>query len=117
MRMNPRFILLALIFTLCSSCGPKSLAPQVINGGIRFSYSAPAAKSVSIAGSFNHWNPNRAKLTGPSKEGVWTIVLPLPAGRYEYRFVVNGKEWVLDPSMPSVDDGLGDKNSVLFIEP
>jgi len=116
MGINLRFLLLVMILPLFSGCGPKSLAPQVVPEGIRFSYSAPAAKSVSIAGSFNHWNPDRAMLTGPSKEGVWTIVLPLSAGRYEYRFVVNGKKWVSDPTVPSVDDGMGDKNSVLFVE-
>ncbi len=117
MGMNLRILLLIMIFPLCFGCEPKSLAPQVVPEGVQFFYSAPTTKSVSIAGSFNHWNPDRTKLTGPSKEGVWTIVLPLSAGRYEYRFVVNGKEWVLDPSVPSVDDGLGDKNSILFVEP
>jgi 1,4-alpha-glucan branching enzyme len=117
MGMNLRFLLIAMLIPLCFGCEPKSLAPQVVREGVRFSYSAPTAKSVSIAGSFNHWNPNHARLTGPSREGIWTIVLPLSAGQYEYRFVINGKEWVLDPSVPSVDDGLGDKNSVLFVEP
>jgi 1,4-alpha-glucan branching enzyme len=117
MRMKLRIILLLMIIPLFCGCEPKSLAPQVMREGVLFSYSAPTAKSVSIAGSFNHWNPDHARLTGPSQEGIWTIVLPLSAGRYEYRFVVNGKEWVLDPSVPSVDDGLGDKNSILFVEP
>jgi 1,4-alpha-glucan branching enzyme len=117
MDINLRFLLITMLIPLCFGCGPKSLAPQVVREGVRFSYSAPAAKSVSVAGSFNHWNPDQDRLTGPSKEGIWTIVLPISAGRYEYRFVVNGKEWVLDPSVPPVDDGLGNKNSVLFVEP
>jgi 1,4-alpha-glucan branching enzyme len=116
MHMNLRLLFLAIVILLCFGCEPKLPTPQVVPEGVQFFYSAPTAKSVSIAGSFNHWNPNRTKLAGPSKEGVWTIVLPLSAGRYEYRFVVNSKEWVLDPSVPSVDDGLGDKNSVLFVE-
>ncbi len=110
-------LLLLMIFPLFVGCGPKSLAPQTVDDGVRFYFSAPAAKSVSIAGSFNHWNPDHDRLVGPSKEGVWSIILPLSSGRYEYRFIVNGKEWVLDPSVPSVDDGLGGKNSVLFIGP
>jgi 1,4-alpha-glucan branching enzyme len=116
MGMNLRFLLIAMLILLCFGCEPKSLAPQVVREGVLFSFSAPAAKSVSIAGSFNHWNADHARLTGPSKEGIWNIILPLSAGQYEYRFVVNGKEWVLDPSVPSVDDGLGGKNSVLFVE-
>jgi 1,4-alpha-glucan branching enzyme len=116
MGSNLRFLLL-LIILLSFGCEPKSLAPKVVPEGVQFIYSAPTAKSVSIAGNFNHWNPDHARLTGPSKEGIWTIILPLSAGRYEYRFIVNDKEWVLDPSVPSVDDGLGDKNSVLIVEP
>ena len=115
--MNHRFLLLALLIPLCVGCAPKSLAPQVVPEGILFAFSASAAKSVSIVGSFNHWDPNHDKLTGPSTEGIWTTVLPLFAGQYEYRFVINGTEWVLDPSVPAIDDGLGGQNSVLIVEP
>ena len=98
-------------------CAPKSLEPVVLHEGVRFFYFAPSAKSVSIAGSFNHWNPDKDRLIGPDRKGIWTIVLPLPPGRNEYRFVVDGKEWAPDPSMPSVDDGLGDRNSLIVLEP
>jgi 1,4-alpha-glucan branching enzyme len=115
--MNFFYPLIISIFFLLSGCAPKSLAPQATHEGVRFSLSAPAAKNVSIAGNFNHWSPNHDRLTGSGQKGIWTIVLPLSPGRYEYRFVLNDKEWVLDPSVPSVDDGLGDKNSVFVFEP
>lgn len=115
--MKLHYLLLTILFFIFSGCGPKSLAPQVARDGVLFSFFAPNATSVSIAGNFNHWNPDHYRLTGPSKEGIWTVVLPLSAGRYEYRYIVNGKDWVLDPSSPSVDDGLGGKNSVLVVEP
>jgi 1,4-alpha-glucan branching enzyme len=106
---------LALLLAICCGCGPKLPAPQMTSDGMQFSYFAPEAKSVSIAGSFNHWDPDQAGLTGPSKKGTWTIVLPLAPGRYEYRFVINSREWVLDPSVPAVDDGLGGRNSVVEV--
>ena len=87
----------------------------MLRGGVRFWFFAHSAKSVAIAGSFNRWNPESGRLSGPDKKGLWEITLPLPEGRYEYRFVVNDSEWVLDPSVPSVDDGLGGKNSILVI--
>ena len=105
------FLLLILV-----ACAPKSLEPVVLHKGVRFFYSAPSAKSVAIAGSFNHWDPDKDRLAGPDKNGVWTVVLPLAPGRYEYRFVVDGTDWVPDPSSPTVDDGLGGLNSLLVYE-
>ena len=87
----------------------------MLRGEVRFWFFARSAKSVAIAGSFNRWNPESGRLSGPDKKGLWNITLPLSEGRYEYRFVVNDSEWVLDPSVPSVDDGLGGKNSILVI--
>ncbi len=107
-----RTFIFITLFVIAAGCATRSFEPVVVQEGVRFAYSAPSAKSVSIAGSFNRWNPDHDRLTGPDRDGAWTIVLPLAPGRYEYRFVVNGKEWVLDPSAPSVDDGLGDRNSV-----
>lgn len=116
--MPIRAIIFITLFVFTAiGCAPKSLEPVVLHEGVRFSFLAPSAKSVSIAGSFNRWSPGRDSLTGPDKKGIWTIVLPLPPGRYEYRFVVNGREWVLDPSVPFVDDGLGDRNSLFTVEP
>ena len=55
-----------------------------------FSLSAPRAKSVFIAGSFNQWNLSAHPLK-QDKKGVWKLSLPLGAGRYEYRFHVDGQ--------------------------
>ncbi len=110
------FIIITL-FVSMAGCAPKSLEPMALRDGVRFSYSAPMAKSVSIAGSFNRWDPRVDALAGPDKDGVWTIVLPLPPDRYEYRFVINGKDWVLDPSAPSEEDGLGERNSIFVVDP
>ncbi len=115
--MTLRAFIYITLFVLITGCAPKSLEPLEQRDGVRFSYSAPSAKSVSVAGSFNRWDPQTDVLQGPDRNGIWTIVLPLPPGRYEYRFVVNGKDWVLDPSAPPVDDGLGERNSQVVVEP
>lgn len=109
------FYILSALLLLLAGCAPKSLAPQALNQGVRFSFYAPSAASVSVAGNFNRWDPRINELAGPDKDGVWNIVLPLPPDRYEYRFVVNGKDWVLDPFSPSVDDGFGERNSVFIL--
>jgi 1,4-alpha-glucan branching enzyme len=54
-------------------------------------------------------------LNRPDGRGVWSIVLPLPPGRYEYQFIINHETWVLDPAAPAVDDGMGGQNSLLIV--
>ena len=107
-------ILLIVFFSSFAGCAPKRLGPQITKDGVFFSFYAPAAKSVTIAGSFNAWDIHKNRLSGPDKNGVWSAVIPLHQGRYEYLFVLNGKDWQPDPSVPAVDDGFGGKNSVLL---
>lgn len=115
MRLRLAILSLLLFCSLITSCGPKHPGPEMTSGGVSFTFYAPTSKSVSIAGSFNAWSIQKDSLSGPDKNGIWSIVIPLPAGRYEYLFVVDGKKWQPDPSVPEVDDGFGEKNSVLVI--
>lgn len=46
---------------------------------------------ISIAGAFNNWNPaDRTHELRPSPDGGLALELALPAGRFEYKFAVNG---------------------------
>jgi 1,4-alpha-glucan branching enzyme len=83
--------------------------------GVRLSLVAPEASLVGLVGSFNRWDPKMHRLTGPDRDGVWTITISLPPGRYEYLFLINNTEWSLDPAAPFVDDGLGGRNSVFVV--
>ncbi len=104
-----------MFFLLIAACAPLHPGPELTKGGVRFAFSAPKAKSVAIAGSFNAWSKSKDRLSGPDENGVWHIVIPLSEGRYEYLFLVDGITWQTDPSVPAVDDGFGGKNSVLVI--
>ena len=75
----------------------------------------PNAKTVYLIGSFNNWSePGYPML---KKEGVWSTAVFLPAGKYTYKFVVDGK-WIIDPDNPLYDENeYGTGNSVLWIEP
>ena len=74
----------------------------------------PDAKSVSVAGTFNEWNPAKTPLN-PLGNGRWTGGLDVKAGRYEYLFVVDG-QWLPDPNAKeSVQNPFGGKNSVLVV--
>jgi 1,4-alpha-glucan branching enzyme len=101
--------------------------PHEVDGGILFRFFAPAARQVTLAGSFNAWGgtetgryqPEIDQMTDPDSDGVWTIVKPLAPGRYQYKFVVDGGvRWEEDPSNPDVtDDGYGGFNSLIVVPP
>ena len=49
-------------------------------------------------------------------KGAWTLVLQLPAGRYEYAFVLDGQTIIPDPLAEFYeDDGFGNQNGVLIV--
>ena len=84
--------------------------PQVF---VQFRLDAPGASAVRLAGNFTGWEPTyQLNQTAP---GVWSIMIPLEPGVYDYNFVVNGGEWVPDPVAPAVDDGFGGLNSRLSV--
>ena len=71
---------------------------------------------VAIAGDFNSWNHENNLLEDSDGDGIWTGTLKLEPGRYEYMFVLDGKEWVPDPNaLRFVNDGFGNRNSILEI--
>lgn len=75
----------------------------------------PHAQSVSVAGDFNGWDPMRTTLER-TDGGMWTVTLPLKPGRYEYMFVIDGKQWIADPlATEATRDGFGSKNAVLDV--
>lgn len=75
----------------------------------------PGAQSVSVAGDFNGWNPDRTSMQR-SDGGVWTATIRLNPGRYQYMFVIDGKQWLTDPlATEDAGDGFGSQNAVLDV--
>lgn len=81
---------------------------------VRFVLSAPEARAVALAGTFNQWDAKATPLVR-TDGGVWTATIRLPAGEHQYAFVVDGARWIPDPAAPAVDDGFGRRNSVLTL--
>ena len=81
-------------------------------------YRHPSASDVRIAGDFNGWVPDKGVRSLIESEGqtrVWTKILRLPPGTYQYRYVVDG-EWREDPDNPEViSSAVGGRNSVLVV--
>lgn len=92
--------------------GVKPEAPKVF---VRLVLLQPGAHSVSVAGDFNGWNPAQTPLE-KSDGGIWTATIPLKPGRYEYMFVIDGKQWIADPlATEETTDGFGAQNAVLDV--
>jgi len=62
--------------------------------------SAPQAKSVSLVGDFNDWQPVAHPMQR-MPDGCWTARLELRHGSHRYLFLVDGKP-VLDPRAQGV---------------
>jgi hypothetical protein len=81
---------------------------------IKFSFSAPDAKAVFLAGSFNGWSLSADRLK-KQRNGTWTITKTLSTGIHCYKFVADGK-WFIDPqNEKKYYNAEGGENSVLFV--
>ena len=83
-------------------------------------YRDAAAHDVRIAGDFNGWVPDKGVRSLIESEGttrVWTKILQLPPGTYEYRYVVDG-EWRSPPEADETSKATAvetSRNSVLVV--
>ena len=79
-----------------------------------FEFTAPGAGTVGVAGSFNHWSADSFVLK-KGKDGVWKGQLNLKPGRYEYRFLVDGR-WENKPGVQYASNSFGSTNCVLEVK-
>jgi hypothetical protein len=83
----------------------------------RFYFANPTAKHVTLVGEFNGWDKRATPLSQVPGKDLWVAELKLKAGRYQYGFLVDGKEWVADPRNPhAVGDDFGQPNSVVTVQ-
>ncbi len=96
---------------------PSAVAPAADTVRIvQFVLLAPGAREVALVGDFNHWQGGSTPLHRASAAGLWTVELPLPAGRYTYTFVVDGSHFTPDPAAPrALADDFGTPSSVITV--
>jgi len=104
MKRASLIVLLALA-GLAAAAGGAPAAPEKVAGGIRFTYTDPNAGGVFWAGEFNGWNASATPMTKDAK-GVWSVVIALPAGEHQYKFVVDG-QWIADPENGATAGDMG----------
>ena len=84
---------------------------------VQFVLVAPEARSVAVVGDFNNWGLGDTALVAENHNGVWSVSAPVPAGVHRYAFLVNGKQWVADPTAPrAASDDFGQPSSALVVE-
>ena len=66
-----------------------------ISKPINFYYARPDARSVSLIGDFNGWDPSSLPMQR-RMDGWWFIQVPLTHGHHRYLFLVDGTP-TLDP--------------------
>jgi 1,4-alpha-glucan branching enzyme len=114
-------VLFPAALVILAGCGgpappPRTGGPELVGGGALFRYRNSDAKKVCLVGDFNDWSPETDPMTDENGDGEWTLFYPLSPGRYAYKFVVDGKSWIPDPTNPeSEPDGFDGRNSVLVI--
>ncbi|HJL05628.1 MAG TPA: alpha-amylase family glycosyl hydrolase [Polyangiaceae bacterium LLY-WYZ-15_(1-7)] len=117
-----------------ASCGEGGVPPVMEEDAgpppppcneITFTYASATATSVWVSGTFladagGAWpaTPAEGALEMVEEEdGVWSVThLVEPIRQHQYKFIVDGTDWIADPSNEqTIDDGFGGVNSVLDV--
>jgi len=89
--------------------------PRQTKEGVLFSFYDPSARDVCLVGDFSDWEPLENSMVQEQGKHIWTGKIPLEAGTYQYKFIVDG-EWRVDPDNPEVvTTPMGVRNSALNV--
>jgi 1,4-alpha-glucan branching enzyme len=84
------------------------------DGQVHFTARFEGARQVMLAGEFNNWS---AQALECDAQGTWQLQLPMQAGRYRYRYVVDGA-WINDPHNYCTEPNeFGEENNVVEVVP
>lgn len=73
------------------------------------------AKSVSLVGDFNGWGATATPLLTSGSRDTWVANVPVPRGRHEYAFIVDGTRWVADPFALRNRDDFDTESSIIAV--
>ncbi len=83
--------------------------------GVLFVQPMTAGKTISIAGSFNNWSATSHVMKRNQSLGIFELCLRLPAGKFQYRIVVDGV-WQNDPYNPNTEPNpFGEVNNIGYV--
>ncbi len=103
-----------------TDAAPDSPAVQVCDHAFRLDGHG-TDQSVWLTGDFVKWAGDPASGAVPftlGADGGWTGDYKFTQGTYQYKFIINGTQWITDPTDPNtVPDGFGGTNSVYTCTP
>ena len=91
-----------------------TLSEKIKKRRITFTLKAPDAVEVILMGDFNRWNEKKHQMK-KREDGSWKKDVIIPAGRYEYKFLVDGR-WQIDPKNEVCPNCFGSLNNIIVVE-
>lgn len=90
--------------------------PLILGEQVVFFYRGEA-EQVNWRGAFNSWGEPGLRGIRLGSTDLWSALIEVPpASRLEYKIVLNGDEWIVDPANPDTEvSGLTGENSVLTL--
>ena len=108
-----------LTFIKFKSDGDDKVLPVIVKrkAHVEFSYKPnKRPRKMYVMGNFNNWSRNSDQMFDEDGDGIYSTIIPLDEGVYEYQFVIDKKE-IFDPENPEkVDNGFGYFNSIKRVE-
>lgn len=110
---------------------PYVLMDEVKEGKrkVKFVFDSPSSQVVFLAGQFNNWTWEKAKVSENEtvnvviemernkQTGFWEKFVYLSPGKYQYKYVLDGGTWKYDQNtLEKTDDGYGGFNSVIVVK-
>jgi chromosome partitioning protein len=93
----------------------KLHGPRRVAEGVMFALDAPQSNRVHVTGEFTNWSREGLEMKKDPAGGLWKVVVDIPPGEYEYRFIVDGV-WIRDPNNQDyVRNEFGQENSLLVV--
>jgi len=84
----------------------------------QFVFRSASARSISVVGDFNGWNPARARMTRETGGDLWSVTISIAPGWHKYGFMINDSTFTLDPDTRVArarDPDLGVEGSVVVV--
>lgn len=92
---------------------PEYESPVVNGKEVTFRlWQAVDPDTVCLASDMNEWDTSGKNSLTLGEDGMWSLTLPLEAGKYQYQFVVDGTTWIEDSENPWPKEGA---NNVVFV--
>ena len=95
----------------CAECKEENTDANKVT----FEFENEKATKVALVGSFNNWNKDADPMV--KENNVWKCSKQLEPGTYEYQFVVDDTDWVVDSKCETtVNNKYEGKNSVIVVK-